>query len=65
MYLYHYEELKLIKVKYDPIREFCLCENVNEEYMRSLIKQDSVEEGDIIKLGEKRGFRISEKLVRR
>lgn len=57
MDLNHYGELIPNKVKYDPIREFCLLENVNEEYMRSLIKRDSSKGGGVTKMEEKRASR--------
>jgi hypothetical protein len=37
--LFCYEYEKLNKVVYDDLRDFCLCERVNEEYVRSLIKK--------------------------
>jgi hypothetical protein len=41
MHLFCYEYEKLNKVVYDDLREFCLCERINEEYMRSLIKKNN------------------------
>jgi membrane protease YdiL (CAAX protease family) len=39
MRLYYYENENLNKIIDDGVRDYCLCERVNEEYMRSLIKR--------------------------
>ncbi|HOJ10132.1 MAG TPA: CPBP family intramembrane metalloprotease [Clostridiales bacterium] len=39
MHLYYYENKNFNKIIDDGIRDFCLCERVNEEYMRSLNEQ--------------------------
>jgi len=38
--MHFYENWSPGKTKYEPIREFCLCEKVDVEYMRSLIRRD-------------------------
>ena len=40
MHLYCYENEKLKRTKSYGVRDFCLCEKVDEEYMRSLINRD-------------------------
>ena len=39
MHLNCYEYEKFNRVVYDDLREFCLCERKNEEYIRTLVKK--------------------------
>ena len=39
MQLNFYEYEKFNRVVYDDLREFCLCERKDEEYMRTLVKK--------------------------
>ena len=54
MHLYYYENDKLNKITDDGIRGFCLCERVNDEYMRSSVKGDHRGVGGIVKMERKR-----------
>ncbi|NLY97455.1 MAG: hypothetical protein GX082_08510 [Clostridiaceae bacterium] len=36
---FHFESFHTGKKRYDAIREFCRCEGINEEYVRSTIKE--------------------------
>ena len=53
MHLYCYENGSLNKIKYDRVRDFCLCEKVDEEYMRSLIERDFCKGRGIMKIKRK------------
>lgn len=44
MYLYNNNNYDN-NIKYDKLREYCLCENVNEELMRSNISQNHQDAG--------------------
>lgn len=41
MNMYYYQCEKRNKVVHDGVREYCLCERVNEEYLRTLIERHS------------------------
>ena len=56
MSLYPYGNESSNKIIYDDIRNFCLCERVNEEYIRLLTKQ-AREAGGIMKTERKRADR--------
>lgn len=47
---YRYGIWNLYKIKYDPIREFCLCERTDEEYLRSIIRRDICGDRGVIKM---------------
>ena len=51
MNVYPYENWNLNRTKYDLIREFCLCEKVDEEYFRS-IKRNIRRDRGAIKMGK-------------
>lgn len=40
MYMYYY---KCNKNVYDGLRDYCICERVNEEYLRTLVEKPLVE----------------------
>ncbi|HOA81816.1 MAG TPA: CPBP family intramembrane metalloprotease [Defluviitaleaceae bacterium] len=52
MNVYLYENWNLNRTKYDLIREFCLCEKVDEEYFRSIIKRNIRRDRGVIKMGK-------------
>jgi membrane protease YdiL (CAAX protease family) len=58
MHLYYYENKNFNKIMDDGVRDYCLCERVNEGYMRSLIKRAhrvrAREVGGIMKMERKR-----------
>ncbi|MDD2495515.1 MAG: hypothetical protein PHE29_10015 [Tissierellia bacterium] len=58
MHLFCYENKNLDKIKYDGVRDFCLCEKVEEEYMRSLIKRGCCEVRVIMKIERKQTSRL-------
>lgn len=47
-----YEDWYAKRTKNDPIRKFCLCEKVDEEYMRSIIERNICRDRGFIKMGK-------------
>lgn len=50
MHLYRGENVNLSKVQHDQVRDFCLCEKVDEVYMRHLLRRDFYSSRDIMKM---------------
>ncbi len=42
MIIKRYEDINLHRVNYDCVRNYCVCEKFDEEYMRSLIKRENI-----------------------